>query len=119
MYADGIELRLDLLHRGPALCDRIHQRLKFVGILGVDIAIGIAQLYGNAQVGQRACAASGQIELPGNAVDLVRPDHHVKREVKVGGAARERPDDRDVRINVSIGQRLAFRRDPELGRGPI
>jgi hypothetical protein len=35
--------------------------------------IGIAQLYGDAQVGQRARAARGQIELPGNAIDLVWP----------------------------------------------
>jgi len=49
--AEETALVMELVE-GPTLGDRIHQRLKFVGIFGVDIAIGIAQLYSDAQVGQ-------------------------------------------------------------------
>src|SRR5262249_39164939 len=98
---------------GPLAGEKIDQALQDVLHLVIDLAIGVVEHHGNAVVGERLAAGSGEVEPPARRPDRVRPGNDVEGKSEVFCAAGERSDHGDVRRRDSAPQSLtAWRSDP-------
>jgi hypothetical protein len=113
---DGVEFRhVDVRPRpiadpDPLTGQEVDQALQNVSDLAVDLTVRIVEHNRDAVVGKCIAARRSEVETPARRFDRVGSRYDVERKGEILGAARQGPDNRDVRRRDISVESLAARR---------